>query len=57
VSKIYSRYGLFRSICLRGPKPVTVPHLGMRKLVRAIEQAKGEPKSDFHGIGVRILGL
>jgi hypothetical protein len=57
VSKIYSRYGLFRSICLRGPKPVTAPHLGMRKLVRAVEQAKGEPKSDFHGIGVRILGL
>lgn len=30
--------------------------LRTRKLVRTIEPAQGEPKSDFHGIGVRILG-
>lgn len=37
---------------LRGPKPVTAPHLSMSKFVRTIEPAKGEPKSNFHGIGV-----
>ncbi|HEU4343432.1 MAG TPA: hypothetical protein VFU31_17935 [Candidatus Binatia bacterium] len=60
-----SRYAF---ISLRGPKPITAPHVAVgetpgfavidlrtRKLVRTIEPAKGEPKSDFHGIGVRIL--
>ena len=44
-----SRYAF---VSLRGSKPVTAPHLRMRKLVRTLEPAKGEPKSDFHGIGV-----
>ena len=61
-----SRYAF---VTLRGPKPVTAPHVAVgetpgfavidlrtRKVVRTIEPAKGEPKSDFHGIGVRILG-
>jgi DNA-binding beta-propeller fold protein YncE len=60
-----SRYAF---ISLRGPKPLTAPHVAVgetpgfavidlrtRKLVRTIEPAKGESKSDFHGIGVRIL--
>lgn len=60
-----SRYGF---ITLRGPKPITAPHVAVgetpgfavldltsRKVVRVIEPAKGEEKSDFHGIGVRII--
>lgn len=60
-----SRFGF---ISLRGPKPVTAPHVAVgetpgfavidlkgRKLVRVVEPAKGEEKSDFHGIGVRVV--
>ncbi|HWP58259.1 MAG TPA: YncE family protein [Candidatus Acidoferrales bacterium] len=60
-----SRYAF---ITLRGPKPVTAPHLAVgetpgfavvdiraRKLMQVIQPAKGEEKSDFHGIGVRVI--
>lgn len=60
-----SRYAF---ITLRGPKPVTMPHLAVgetpgvavfdvptRKLVRLLEPAKGNELSDFHGIAVRRL--
>lgn len=58
----------FAFITLRGPNPVTMPHLAVgetpgvavfdvrtRKLVRMLEPAKGDAKSDFHGIAVRLL--
>jgi DNA-binding beta-propeller fold protein YncE len=58
----------FAFISLRGPNPVSAPHLAkgttpgfsvvsisQRKLVRIVEPAKGNEKSDFHGIGVRQL--
>lgn len=54
---------------LRGPKPVTAAHVATgetpgfavidvaeRKLVRVVQPARGEENSDFHGIGVRVLG-
>jgi DNA-binding beta-propeller fold protein YncE len=60
-----SRYAF---ITLRGPKPVTMPHLAVgetpgvavfdirgRNLVRLLEPAKGNELSDFHGIAVRRL--
>jgi DNA-binding beta-propeller fold protein YncE len=60
-----SRYAF---ITLRGPNPVSAPHLAKgttpgiavisirdRKLVRIVEPAKGNDKSDFHGIGVRLI--
>ncbi len=60
-----SRYAF---ITLRGPNPVTAPHLAKgttpgiavvnirdRKLIRIVEPAKGNEKSDFHGIGVRVI--
>ena len=60
--------GRFAFITLRGPNPVTMPHLAVgetpgvavidvrtRKQVRLIEPAKGDPKSDFHGVAVRTL--
>jgi len=60
-----SRYAF---ITLRGPNPVTMPHLAVgetpgvavfdvrqRTLVRLLEPARGNPKSDFHGIAVRRL--
>ena len=56
----------FAFITLRGPKPVTMPHLAVgetpgfavfdvrgRSLVRLVEPAKGNESSDFHGIAVR----
>src|SRR4029453_7151149 len=55
-------------ISLRGPNPVSAPHIAKgttpgfavvsipdRKLVRIVEPAKGNEKSDFHGIGVRVI--
>lgn len=60
-----SRYAF---ITLRGPNPVTMPHLAIgetpgfavidirtRRQLRLIEPAKGNAKSDFHGIAVRLL--
>ncbi len=60
-----SRYAFFS---LRGPHPKSAPHVAVgttpgfsvvdireRRLVRLIEPAKGNPESDFHGIGVRVL--
>jgi DNA-binding beta-propeller fold protein YncE len=60
-----SRYAF---ITLRGPKPVTMPHLAVgetpgfavfdirtRRQVRLVEPAKGNESSDFHGIAVRPL--
>jgi DNA-binding beta-propeller fold protein YncE len=55
-------------ISLRGPNPMSAPHLAkgttpgfsvvditQRKLIRVLEPAKGNAKSDFHGIGVRVI--
>ena len=55
-------------ITLRGPKPVTMPHLAVgetpgvavfdvraRRQIRLLEPAKGNEQSDFHGVAVRIL--
>jgi DNA-binding beta-propeller fold protein YncE len=55
-------------ISLRGPNPVSAPHLAKgttpgiavlnipeRKLIRVIQPAQGNDKSDFHGIGVRLI--
>jgi len=55
-------------ISLRGPEPVTMPHVAVgetpgfavvdiagRELIEVIQPAQGEPKSDFHGIGVRVI--
>jgi DNA-binding beta-propeller fold protein YncE len=55
-------------ITLRGPNPVTMPHVAVgetpgiavidrarRELVRLVEPAEGDPASDFHGIAVRPL--
>jgi hypothetical protein len=55
-------------ISLRGPNPMSAHHLAKgttpgfsvvsipeRKLLRVIEPAKGNDKSDFHGIGVRRI--
>jgi DNA-binding beta-propeller fold protein YncE len=60
-----SRYAF---ITLRGPNPVTMPHLAVgetpgfsvfdvrtRTLLRLIEPAKGDDRSDFHGIAIRRL--
>jgi DNA-binding beta-propeller fold protein YncE len=57
-------------ITLRGPNPVTMPHVAVgetpgfavidretREVVRLIEPARGDPASDFHGIAVRLLSL
>jgi YVTN family beta-propeller protein len=56
-------------ITLRGPKPVTMPHVAVgetpgfavidratRAIVRLVEPAQGNEISDFHGIAVRPLG-
>lgn len=55
-------------ISLRGPNPVTAAHVAkgetpgfavvdiqQRKLIRVVQPAEGNDKSDFHGIGVRAL--
>ena len=58
----------FAFITLRGPNPMSAPHLAKgttpgfsvidvatRKKVRTVEPAQGNPRSDFHGIAVRML--
>jgi hypothetical protein len=58
----------FAFISLRGPNPMSAHHLAkgtapgfsvvnipQRKLITIVEPAKGNDKSDFHGIGVREL--
>lgn len=60
--------GRYAFITLRGPNPVTMPHLAVgetpgvavfdvreRKLLRLLEPAKGNPRSDFHGVAVRVI--
>jgi YVTN family beta-propeller protein len=60
-----SRYAF---ITLRGPNPVTMPHVAegetpgfsvvdvaTRELVRIVEPDEGNPDSDFHGIAVRVI--
>lgn len=60
-----SRYAF---ITLRGPKPVTMPHLAVgetpgiavfdvrsRAQVRLLEPVKGNEQSDFHGVAIRVL--
>jgi DNA-binding beta-propeller fold protein YncE len=55
-------------ITLRGPNPVTMPHVAVgetpgiavfdrasRQMIRLVEPAKGNERSDFHGIAVRPL--
>jgi DNA-binding beta-propeller fold protein YncE len=55
-------------VTLRGPNPVTAAHVAKgktpgfavidvaeRKLIKIIQPAAGSDKSDFHGIGVRVL--
>lgn len=56
-------------ITLRGPNPVTAHHVAkgttpgfavvsvpQRKLVSVVQPAQGNDRSDFHGIGVRVIG-
>jgi DNA-binding beta-propeller fold protein YncE len=58
----------FAFISLRGPNPVSAPHVAKgttpgfavvnvreRKLVKIVQPAHGNDKSDFHGIGVRVI--
>jgi len=58
----------FAFVTLRGPKPITAPHLAKgtqpgfavidvatRKLVKLVRPAEGNELSDFHGIGVRVV--
>ncbi|HEX2258058.1 MAG TPA: hypothetical protein VHG92_15415 [Afifellaceae bacterium] len=58
----------FAFISLRGPNPVSAPHVAVgetpgfavvniadRSLVRVVQPAEGNEQSDFHGIGVRFL--
>ncbi len=58
----------FAFISLRGPNPVSAPHVAKgttpgfavinireRKLVKIVQPAQGNDKSDFHGIGVRVI--
>jgi hypothetical protein len=58
----------FAFITTRGPNPVSAPHLAkgttpgfavvdiaQRKLIKVVQPAPGNEKSDFHGIGVRVI--
>jgi DNA-binding beta-propeller fold protein YncE len=60
--------GEFVYITLRGPNPVTMPHVAVgetpgiavidrasREMIRLVEPAQGDPASDFHGIAVRAI--
>jgi DNA-binding beta-propeller fold protein YncE len=60
--------GRYVYITLRGPNPMTMPHVAVgetpgivvidrasRELLRLVEPARGDPASDFHGIAVRPL--
>ena len=55
-------------ITTRGPNPVSMPHIAKgtmpgfsvvsipdRKVLRHVQPAPGNEKSDFHGIGVRVV--
>ena len=55
-------------ISLRGPNPVSAPHVAIgetpgfavidiagRNLQEVVQPAEGNAQSDFHGIGVRVL--
>lgn len=55
-------------ITLRGPNPVTMPHVAVgetpgiavfdvqtREMIRLLEPAKGDERSDFHGVAVRPI--
>lgn len=61
--------GRYVFVTLRGPKPMTMPHVAVgetpgfavidrasRQIVRLVEPAQGNENSDFHGIAVRPLG-
>ncbi len=61
--------GGFAFISLRGPNPVSAPHVAVgenpgfavvdvpaRQLLGMIEPDQGNENSDFHGIGVRVIG-
>jgi DNA-binding beta-propeller fold protein YncE len=58
----------FAFISLRGPKPVSAPHVAVgttpgfavvdiatRRLVQTVQPNSLDEKSDFHGIGVRVI--
>jgi len=58
----------FAFLALRGPNPVTMPHVAVgetpgfaimdvqaRQRVRTVEPDQGNPASDFHGIAVRVI--
>jgi DNA-binding beta-propeller fold protein YncE len=58
----------FAFVTLRGPNPVTMPHMAKgktpgfavvsipeRKMIKLVQPAEGNEKSDFHGIGVRLI--
>jgi YVTN family beta-propeller protein len=62
----FSPEGRYAFITLRGPNPVTMPHVAVgetpgfavidvstRELVELVEPARGDPRSDFHAIAVR----
>jgi DNA-binding beta-propeller fold protein YncE len=64
----FSPEGRHAFITLRGPNPVTMPHVAVgetpgfavidvstRELVQLVEPARGDPRSDFHAIAVRQL--
>jgi hypothetical protein len=55
-------------ISLRGPNPVSAPHVAVgetpgfavidiaeRTLLQVVQPAEGNENSDFHGIGVRVI--
>jgi hypothetical protein len=59
----------FAFISLRGPNPVTMPHVAegetpgfavmdvdARELLQVVQPDEGNPASDFHGIAVRVPG-
>jgi DNA-binding beta-propeller fold protein YncE len=65
---VFSPDGRYAYITLRGPNPVTMPHLAVgetpgiavidtrtRQIVRIVEPARGNANSDLHGIGVRRI--
>ena len=60
--------GQFAFITTRGPNPVSAPHIAKgtipgfavvsvkdRKLIRVVQPGLGNDRSDFHGIGVRVM--
>lgn len=60
--------GQFAFITTRGPNPISAPHVAKgtvpgfavvsikdRKLIRIVQPAQGNDRSDFHGIAVRII--